>query len=77
MIQQCISTFLMLPPFNTVPHIVVTANHNIISLLFQNINFAIIVNCNVDIWFVTLQGAVTRRWRTLGLEEKMGPNKMK
>lgn len=67
----------MLSPFNTVPHIVVTANHKIISLLFQNINFAIIVNCNVDIWFVTLQGAVTHRWRTLGLEEKMGPNKMK
>ena len=49
-IGQCFSTFLMLQPFNTVLHVVVTPNHTIISLLFHNCNFATVMNCNVNIF---------------------------
>ena len=35
-LEQWFSTFLMLQPFNTVPHVVVTPNHTIILLLFHN-----------------------------------------
>jgi hypothetical protein len=37
----------MLQPFNAVPHVVVTPNHNIISLLLHNCDFATFINCNV------------------------------
>lgn len=45
------SAFLILRPFNTVPHVVVTANRKIISLLLYNCNFASVLNCNVNIWY--------------------------
>ena len=48
-LTQWFSTFLVLQPFNTVSHVVVTPNHNIISLLLYNCNFATIVNYNVNI----------------------------
>lgn len=35
--------------FNTVSHTVVTPNYRIISLLLHNCNFAIIMNCSVNI----------------------------
>jgi hypothetical protein len=40
--------FLMLQPFNTVPH-VVTPNYEAISMQFDNCNFATFINCNVNI----------------------------
>jgi hypothetical protein len=39
-----VSNFLMLRPFNTVPHVVVTPTHKIISLLLPNCNFATFMN---------------------------------
>ena len=47
-VEQWFSTFLMLRPFNTVPHVVVTSNHKIISLLLHNCNFATVMNYNVN-----------------------------
>ena len=47
--EQLFSTFLMLQPFNTVPHVVVTHSHKIISLPLHNCNFATVVSCHVDI----------------------------
>lgn len=53
-------TFLMLQPSNTVPHVVVThpPNHELISLLLCNCNFATVANHfatvanhNVNIWY--------------------------
>lgn len=35
-------------PYNIVPHVVVTFNHKIISLLFHNWNFATVINSNVN-----------------------------
>ena len=43
------STFLMLQPFNTIPHVVVTHNHTIILLPFYNFNFPIVMHHNVNI----------------------------
>jgi hypothetical protein len=40
---------LMLGPFNTVPHVVVTPTRKLFSLAFYNCNFATIMNCNVNI----------------------------
>jgi hypothetical protein len=48
-IEQWFLTFLMLEPFNIVPHIVVIHNHKIISLLLHNCNFPTVVNRNVNI----------------------------
>lgn len=42
------SAFLMLWPFNTVPQVVLTPNHKVISLLLHNCNFATVVNRNVN-----------------------------
>ena len=47
--EQRFSTFLMPWTFNTVPHVVVTPNHVIISLSLHNCNFAIVMNRNVNI----------------------------
>jgi hypothetical protein len=44
---QGFSTSLMLQPFNTVPYVVGTPNHNIILLLLHNCNFATAMN----IWY--------------------------
>lgn len=48
-LEQRSSTFLTLRPFNTVPHVVMTPNHKIISLLLHSTNFATVMNCNVNI----------------------------
>lgn len=42
-------SLLTLQPCDTVPHIVVTPNHKIISLLLHNYNLAIDMDCNVNI----------------------------
>ena len=42
----------MLWSFNTVLHVVMTPNHKIILLLFHNYNFATVMICNVNIWYV-------------------------
>ena len=39
----------MLQPFDAVPHVVVTPNYKIISLLLHNCDFATAINCNVNI----------------------------
>lgn len=44
---QWFPTFLMLQPFNTVPNVVLTLNHKVISLLPHNCDFTTLVNCNV------------------------------
>jgi len=36
--EERFSSFLMLRPFNTVPHVVVAPNQEIISLLLQNLS---------------------------------------
>lgn len=56
LLQQWFSAFLW--PLNTVPHVVLTPNRNIISLLFYNCTFATVMNRNVisdtqHIWQVT------------------------
>jgi hypothetical protein len=48
-LDQWFSVFLMMQPFNTVLHVVVTLNYNIISLLILNCNFTTIMNNNVNI----------------------------
>jgi hypothetical protein len=45
------SALLMLQPFNTGPHVVLTPHHKIISLLLHNWNFATVLNHNVNIWY--------------------------
>ena len=47
---QWLPTFLMLQPFNTVPHGVVTSNHKTIPLLRHNCNFATIMNHNINVY---------------------------
>ena len=46
-LDQWLSTFLMLWPFDTVPHVVLTPNHKVV-LLLHGCNFA---SCNVNIWY--------------------------
>lgn len=41
--QHFSAFFMLLWPFNTVPHVVVTPNHKTISLIFHNCNFATVV----------------------------------
>lgn len=54
--KQWFSTFPMPHLFKTVPHVVVTSNHEIISLLLHNCNFTTLMNHNVNIWYVTPGG---------------------
>jgi hypothetical protein len=51
LLSHWLSTFLMLQPFNTVPHVVVTPNHIIISLLLHIYNFLIVMSNSVNIWY--------------------------
>ena len=46
----------MLTPFNTVPHVVVTPNHTIISLLLRNCNFVTMMNYNANIKYMVTVG---------------------
>lgn len=50
-LEQQISTFLMLQPFNSISHSVVVPNHKIISLLLHNFKFSIIMNHNINVWY--------------------------
>ena len=45
-LQQEFVAFLMLCPFNADPHVVVTPNHKIISLLLHSYSFTTIMNHN-------------------------------
>ena len=47
--QRCFSTFLVLSPFNSVPHVVMTPKNKRILLLLHNCNFATPMNHNVNI----------------------------
>lgn len=51
--KAVVLNFLMLRSFNTVPNVLVTRNHNIISLLPSNYMFATVINSNVNIWYST------------------------
>lgn len=48
-VSKWFSIFLILSPFNTVPHGVVTPDHKIISLLLYNCKFATVMNHNINI----------------------------
>ena len=48
-LEQCFSAFVTLRPFNTIPHVVVTPNHKITSLLLHNYHFATGMYCDVKI----------------------------
>ena len=61
----------MLRPLNTVPHVVVTPSHKIISLLLHNHNFVTVMDCNVNIDYLTLWRVAPYRLRTSGLEEQI------
>ncbi|EDL77014.1 rCG25479 [Rattus norvegicus] len=49
-IKQSFSTFLMISPFNTIPHVVVTPRHKLFSLLLQSCNFVTLFSCDVNIF---------------------------
>lgn len=46
LLKQWFSPFLMLQPFNTIPHVVATPTINLFWLLVYNCNFPTVVNCN-------------------------------
>jgi hypothetical protein len=46
-LDQWFSTFLKPPPFNSVPHVVVTPRHIFFLLLLHNYNFITVMNHNV------------------------------
>lgn len=48
---QRFSTFLTIQLFNTVPHVVVGPNHNMIFIAPHNCNFAPVMNCNANPWY--------------------------
>jgi len=52
-VNQWFSTFLMLLPFNTVPHVRVMPNHKTISMLLHNHNFATVMNCKFLIYRIS------------------------
>ena len=45
---QVVLSLLMLPPFHTVSHAVVTLNYKIILLLLRSCNFATVLKLNVN-----------------------------
>lgn len=52
-LERWFPIFPMLRPFNTVPHAVLTPNHNVIPLLLHSCNIAIVMNYNENIGYVT------------------------
>jgi hypothetical protein len=73
-LEQWLSTFLMLRPFNTVPHVVVTPSHKTISLLLLNWNFATVMNHNINGWYTGYliqnpKGVVAHRLRTTAVAQ--------
>jgi hypothetical protein len=70
----------MTQPLNTVPHVVITPNHKVISLLLYNCNFATLVNCNINIWYVEYlicdpgkDCSVPKESRSIGLKQPKTP----
>lgn len=73
--QQWSSTFPMMRPFKTVPRVIVTPSHRIISLLLRGYNFAV-MNCNVHTWYAAYliwdpRGVTSHREPYLAQEESM------
>lgn len=56
-----LSTFLTLQPLNTVPHVVGTSNHTLISLLLHNYSYATVMNCNINIYVFQFLGNLCER----------------
>jgi hypothetical protein len=54
--EQWFSVFLMLRPFNTTPHAVVTFNQEIILLIFHTCNLSTVMNHNITICFLVVLG---------------------
>jgi len=52
LLEQWVSTFLMLPPFHTAPCVVVTPTIKLFLLLLHKCNFATVLNYNVNSWYV-------------------------
>lgn len=50
-LRQSSSTFLMLRAFPTALQVVVAPNHEIVSLLLRNFNFASVTNCFINILY--------------------------
>jgi hypothetical protein len=50
-LHEWFSTFLMMGPFNTVPHVAVTPNHKTTLLLLHNCNFVNVITrgCNPQV----------------------------
>lgn len=48
-LQKCFSTFLILRPFNTVPHVVVTPTRKIIFVATLLLEFGTVMNLNGNI----------------------------
>jgi len=67
-LEQSLSTFLKLQQFNTVNHIVVTLNQEIILLLLHNCNFATVINCWVGHLICDPEREVINRLRSTALE---------
>lgn len=51
-LEQWFPTFLMLQLSNALSYIIVISNYTITTLLFQNYNFAALMNYNAKIWYV-------------------------
>lgn len=50
LLEQYFSTFQILRPFNSVPHVMVSPTIKLFWLLPHNSNFPSIMNCNVTVW---------------------------
>lgn len=50
-LEQWFSVFLMLPPLNTVPHVVGNPSHKITLFVLHACDFATVRNCNASIWY--------------------------
>ena len=48
LLEEWFSTFLMMQPFNTVPHAVGTPNHKVLSWLLHNCKFNV-MSCYINI----------------------------
>jgi hypothetical protein len=72
--ERWLSVFLMLQPFNTVPHVMLSLDDNIILLLLHNCNFASGMNCNVNFWYAEYlmwdpKRVTTHRLRNAALDQ--------
>lgn len=54
-LAQTCSTFLMLGPCNTLPHVVVTLTRRLFWLLFYSFNLAIAMSYNVNLFFFKIE----------------------